>query len=834
MAYVSAQSARAKQGRVTPTAPAAPKVITPVAPKPLTPASTAVVPPPSVMKPGINVPGVNVDMSRLKPNARSVQAQGKTQEADARANVLLQRQNLIQTQREQLNKEKADLEANHQAGLITDEEYNAHKTEHQNRDALLTKSAMRTGEMFDIASNTATQQDRFLGGTIRALDPKTGKMQEVKPDGTPAASKDTMGVIEQSARKRLAANGFTPEEIDKRLSDPAYIKAIRETASNTGLGGSFDDKGNFVPAAGKGDLNNPAKKAADKREADKKAAIENTVITKEVPTYDSEGNVTGTQTVTDWEATNAARDELAQKQAAEDAHNADVKTHMDANRAATTAEGDAAMTDKGTTVPTPSLENFIATLPPEQQDQARAYLQPIETFYDNMAQSMTDRTNFQVGQETDGLGQIQDYADRASAKNDYFAGMWKQMQDKALQGKLDAAQSQREMDQKELAYQQAAKEAELNRAIRRQMVQNEKDRKDQLMGLGLSGGWRSTRISADTIFALGRGEELVSDMQTQLALSHDYFDTQSFKIESTYNSTVSQAYDTYEQNGFEAMMKFSDKADEIENTVYSRTKDKKEAINKLETDWFTFMANNGENKLKMIREGQDNMMKQIADTKNAQVKQQETAWNQAMKYIDTYGTQNKSVLATYEKQIGLTPGSLSNQKTIEELKMKKAGGGGGGGGLGGYGSANKAVDEQRAQIQRLYPHADGKLVDTMVYASLSKLLPKKDLLNAYSYMSANTIGKQQYRIQPMLTAKEGSDDVAAAQQQMEDQRSLVTGEKTVDSLLNELQNAKDNSGHPIYTQDDIVRYMGDMGYVHTKSPGFLGFGKKDIYTSTNK
>jgi len=819
MAYVSAQSARAKAGKVvaTPTNLAGKTaVITPAKIPTVTPASSAVVPAPSV-----NIPGVNLDMSRLKPNARSVGSAYTVQESNNRAAVLKQRSDLIQTQRAQLNTEKQDLEKNHAAGLITDEEYQSHKLEHQNRDALLTKSAMQTGQLSDIAKSTATEQDRFLGGTIRALDPKTGKIQAVNPDGSStSAPKTDVGVIEQSARDRLKKSGLSDEEINKRLSDPSYKQAIMETMSNTGQGGSFNSKtGKYIPPATLG--NNPAAAAATKREQDKQSALDSTVIMKDVAQYDSEGNLTGVTKVVDQEATQAARDALATKQAAEDAHNADVKTHMDQNRAATTAEGDAK------SVPLPSLENFISTLPPEQQDQARAYLQPVETFYDNMANSITDRTNTQITNETNDMAAIDDYQKKATAKNDFFTNMWKEMQDKALQGKLDAAQSQREMDSKELAYQQEKKDAQLNQAIRRQMVQNEKDRKDQLMGLGISGGWRSTRISADTIFALGRGEEIVSDLQTEKALSTDYFSTQSFKIEATYNSTVSQAYDSYEQTGFEGMQKFSAEADKIENTVYARTKDKTDAIKKLENDWFDFMAKNGESKLKMIRDGQDHMLKQVGDARDSQQKKEQQAWTNAMTYVEKYGTQDKAMLTRLEKDAGLLPGSLSNAKTIEELKMKRAGGVAGAGGPGGVAGQ---IDEQRKQIQQLYPNATGKQIDTLVYAASSKLFAKKDLLTAWNYMSQNPIGKELYRIQPMLTAKEGSIDVDSAQQVLEHQRALSTGEMTVDQMITQLKDAKDN-GVPIFpTDDDIIRYMGDLGYTHTKQGGFLGFGQHDVYS----
>lgn len=60
------------------------------------------------------------------------------------------------------------------------------------------------------------------------------------------------GVIEQAAIKRLregdpttGVKGLTDEEIKVKMADPVYQKSIRDTMSNTGMGGSFDLKGNF-------------------------------------------------------------------------------------------------------------------------------------------------------------------------------------------------------------------------------------------------------------------------------------------------------------------------------------------------------------------------------------------------------------------------------------------------------------------------------------------------------------------------------------------------------------------------------------------------------------
>lgn len=673
----------------------------------VSPASTVKAPTAVVTKPGVNIPGVNVDMSRLTPNARSVQAAHTVQEADHLAAQMKQRQDLINQQRAALNKEKADLEKAKAAGIITQDEYLAQKQQHQNQDTLLTQSALRTGQTMDIAQNSATEQDRFLGGSIRAIDPTTRQMTPVNPDGTAKTALDPKGVIAQKAVQRLREAGLTDQQIEAKVSDPAFQQNIQETFSNTGQGGSFDQKtGKFIPAASLG--KNPVADEYNRREKEKADEIASTVVMKTVygtsTSTDADGNATTVNDGSSWEvidqeATDAAREEVRMRQEQEDAANADAAAVLEEER------------KKRMTMPT--LDTFISTLPEDQQESARTQLAPIEEFYDKAAIAATEKAKENISEEMDGFAEIEKYQEEADAKNNYFATIWKEMQDKSLQGKLDAAQTQREIDDKELKYQQAKKDAELDQAIRRQMVQNEKDRKDQLMGLGISGGWRSTRISADTIFALQRGEEIVADLRTEKALSSDYFATKSFEIERTYHSTVSTAYDTYEQNGFEAMQKFAEQADKIENTVYSRKKDKKTAIQKMEDDWFDFMTENGEGKLKMIQDGQKNLVQQVQDERDYAYKIQKDTYDDAMSYINQYGTQNKAALTTFEKRLGLAPGTLSNQKSLAELRMKKSGTGTGGAGAT---AASSIVGKLRTQLLRERPElaSDGKQLDSAV------------------------------------------------------------------------------------------------------------------------
>lgn len=107
-------------------------------------------------------------------------------------------------------------------------------------------------------------------------------------------------------------------------------------------------------------------------------------------------------------------------------------------------------------------------------------------------------------------------------------------------------------------------------------------------------------------------------------------------------------------------------------------------------------------KLKAI-ERADKLEKDFRDS-------QKQIFDQAFKYIDTYGTSNKRQLMLYEQQLNLPPGSLSNQRTIEELRLYKTSGGGG---LTGQNVADY-VNDKRELFMRQYPDKTGEQIDQMV------------------------------------------------------------------------------------------------------------------------
>jgi len=193
-------------------------------------------------------------------------------------------------------------------------------------------------------------------------------------------------------------------------------------------------------------------------------------------------------------------------------------------------------------------------------------------------------------------------------------------------------------------------------------------------------------------------------------------------------------------------------------------------------------------------------------------------WDAAEKHLDTFGTQNKEALSFFENQLGISSGSLSSFKTIEELKMKKSGDG-----SGGFASI---VDTQRQQIQAAYPNASGEMVDQLVYATLSKQMNTANLGKAYNYMASSPVKGESYRIQPFLTASSGEKIVNSTIQMLEDQRAVELGDMTPAQLVQSLQAEEDSKGGKIFSNDDIIKYMKGIGYAH--SPAFSSRFKNEF------
>lgn len=103
-----------------------------------------------IYSPGVNVSGQNVDTSRLNTyNRRGAEANAQRQDAALVTPKLEARQDMLQRQRQ-------DLQKDFNSGLINKEEFDS-------RNTLITQGALRTGEALQNANGDLTQAEQFLG-----------------------------------------------------------------------------------------------------------------------------------------------------------------------------------------------------------------------------------------------------------------------------------------------------------------------------------------------------------------------------------------------------------------------------------------------------------------------------------------------------------------------------------------------------------------------------------------------------------------------------------------------------------------------------------------------
>ncbi len=621
----------------------------------------------------------------------------------------------------------------------------------------------------------------------------------------PTNNNQPVSTIAQSSYDRIKRENptWTDQQIQKQMDSSAT--AAGSTMTNTGLGASFDPKtGMVVPGSGRLPQNstvskNPAADAAKAKAAASAATVANTKGYVPFTTTDANGNTTTTYSEDPGATANA-------QNAAKTAEaNNNLAGEMQANTYSDWLKAN---------TPTPPSDTFYTNLPPDQRADAQQTYGPMFDYIDKSMAML--RGNQQSGEDAIGQvgGAMQTYVDsqraRDSAMLDRFDNFYKEQ----LNNQLSAADSTRDAQTRDqnLARDRAA--SEFDRAIRDQMIQNEKNRKDQLLGLGVSGGWRSSRHSADVIDALSTGDRILSDLSTQKAFMERDFGNKFSDIESDWHGNVVSANDKYKAASLTLLDKAMTKAGDLDKIVYQNNADKINAIQKLKEDFVHGYGLLAKDFASTVVDYNKDVIKKAADVEKMQYDRRNDMFTNAFKYIDTYGTQNKAALRVYEDGLNLMPGALSDQRTLEELRLKSSGGG-----SGTPGSIASHVDDKVKEIQNIYPNANLNDVLTMAYHELNDEIGgesnagRAHMDQAKQYMYGN-YGKQLptgTRIETILnkTTKNG-----VIQSTYEDAKNnafygnSVNGPQgTQDQAVKMYQKLKDSIG-----SEDASTYMKQFGW----------------------
>lgn len=555
-----------------------------------------------------------------------------------------------------------------------------------------------------------------------------------------ASGGQTMGVIEQNARARIGAAGLTGDAAEQQYQSSKA--AARETMSNTGI--------NY--------FNNPSAAKTAERKAARQAELDATK--GYVVRYDKDGNE---YYVEDAGKTAQMKEEKKAQFAAEDAANAanqnakvqsmEQNPEQPGQMATDTPEDeeDTMSTDVSNLF---SPASFLAGFDPESRQQMEEIFGPLLQSLQAKGQMAADKYN-QGMEALEDDSEIDNYINTqrkwANALFERYDSLYKDQ----LDNQLKSAERLADQERRIVDIQKAKADAEFARAERDQMIKNEEDRKNYLTGLGVTGAWKSSRHTASVITALKKGENILADIRTDKALAELDHGNKLLTIEQNYHSNVSSAYDAYKAASLGLFEKMLNKAGELDKTVFDSDQKKKERMQELEDEyWDTISEVTGELG-KNVTEAQKFMVQEGRQAKQFEQTRRNAMFNEAMQFLTKFGTQNKDLLVSYEKMLGLPAGAFTNQQTLAEIKKR---GGSASGGLVGVGTMDALVSKIDAMRNRYIeakygPRSgmdiNGEAVDKAILSNLYTIYgSSKDGLKLFQaandYMNANPVGGSPY------------------------------------------------------------------------------------------
>ncbi len=494
--------------------------------------------------------------------------------------------------------------------------------------------------MYDPKSVVTAQQAAAEGGTLGQLRDIRQAGQEGSVDTSGNVVNQGAGVLEgvNDGSSAMAA-AATPEQIAQNQQN---LKGI----ANYGFGVS--------PA----EASEAAKLEAQKNEVAGATA------------YRLQVNSDGSKSyVVDKEGTAKAQEDVKNRQAQQnlaDATAAKLKSEQDAKNS----------------TPSPTIDSFLAGVPPDQKAEAQAIFQPLFDWMESQKGKL-DQMKASGEKSINSMDSIaQEFFAKQKDQNDSMFKYFAQMNKDSLGRQLEISQDVHDAQLRDAEYQRDRSDSLYERAIRDQILKNEDERKNQLLGLGISGGWRASRQTADVISALAKGDRTLGDLYTDAAFASRDSANQLMKVESTYHSNVLTAYDSYYGANSKLFNDFTVRASDIDKTIFNTMKEKNDAIRNLNNDYVKEYGNLAGKFAETVKDQNKYVIDSAKDMRKQQFDQNKEIWDRAQDVLAKTGTQNKALLASFEQQLGIAPGSLSNAKTLAELRLYKGVGGGGGVDLG--------------------------------------------------------------------------------------------------------------------------------------------------------
>jgi hypothetical protein len=519
-------------------------------------------------KAGVAQSGTSYD---TRTNARAAEATDALQNTEA-----------LQTQQDNIQKQRAELLAAHQTGTISVEDYNRRNTD-------LTNAAMRIDQSLKQTSGATAEGTNYLAGRqATAANSAAGAATSFTPDqqgvynpttksfSTQQSSTGTYGLagdgnIQQSAIDRIKQQH--PEWTDAQIMQQVNSQdaGAASTMQNSGLGMDYDPKTGVAIPGTEGNMfrGDPRAQAEARAKAAQDAEVSGIKGYSQQTQYDAKGNAY-TVTVEDPAKTQQLQDEARtanKTKGAADANYAASLNENDTNKSNPGANGAAPIKDE-TTPPPPNPDAFLAGLDALERQYAGTTMAPLFELYDAL-QKRTD-----------------EYVAGAKADMKNMESAWGKIYSDQRVGQV--ASAKRTYDQQTMLAEQQRDQDQLlyDRAIRDQNIKNEEDRRSLLLGNGISGGWRSSMHTARMIDAFKKAENIVADLREDKINNGTTWGNKMIEIEGNYHGNITAAYDAYNVNLLTLQDKLSERARDIDKTVFSNDTEQMKGIAALTEAWY--------------------------------------------------------------------------------------------------------------------------------------------------------------------------------------------------------------------------------------------------------
>ena len=174
--------------------------------------------------------------------------------------------------------------------------------------------------------------------------------------------------------------------------------------------------------------------------------------------------------------------------------------------------------------------------------------------------------------------------------------------------------------------------------------------------------------------------------------------------------------------------------------------------------------------------------------------------SEAFRYITAFGTQStesRSQLRGYERQLGLEPGSLTENLTLAEKRLRKAAGSG-------VDNALSLVQQERERVRKRWSTATDGDIENYVLTSLLSRYDGKMALAIEEAMIQNPVGDGDYILEPVFGTADGSKKNKDLQFDMEERRALDSREIDPNDLYRELTTIPDSKGDKMSPEEAIL------------------------------